>query len=254
MNGAVDAARSPSLDAGADRPPAAIGDAPPAPVSAPGCQKNDYPVCIDFEAKALDAKWRMAGSGQTVDTSNAAHGQYALHLANLMPGKSPFISTTQLGTITNVMWGRFYLLMMPGAPNGHGALVEVYDQAGNWYELGFQFSAYHGNWHPPAGVPERWMNSKVTIAPGKWTCVEFQLDGATPAVTKIWADGVEVKYSQSATAPAVVPVQQFRRAEIGFRPFHGTSLGKYEGVDPPALTDMWIDDIALDSKRIGCIN
>jgi hypothetical protein len=230
---------------------AVAGDAP---TSLPGCAgPASHPVCIDFEAKALDSRWRGAGTSVTVEPGKAAHGMYALHLTNLQPGSSRVISTTQMGTITNVIWGRFYLYMTPGAPNGHGSLVTATDQAGNWYELGFQFNAYHGNWHVPAGVPERWMNSKVIIPGDRWVCVEFLFDGATPAVTKVWSDGVAVAYSQVASSPALVKVQQFRRFEIGFHPSHGTSLKSYEGSTPPATSDVWIDDLALDADRIGCI-
>jgi hypothetical protein len=163
------------------------------------------------------------------------------------------ISTTQLGRITSVIWGRFYLQVTPGAPNGHGALVYAWDQSNNFYEVGFQFGAYHGNWHVPAGVPERWMNSRHKIPGDRWVCVEFLFDGAGRAPTKIWSDGVEVVFHQSATSPAIAAVQQFRRVDIGFHTVHGTSLSSYEGSTAPATTDAWIDDIALDTKRIGCV-
>ena len=48
-------------------------------------------------------------------------------------------------------------------------------------------------------------------------------------------------------------VTAFKKIEIGFRPFHSLSLTSYDGQNPPLMTDMWIDDVAFDTKRIGCI-
>jgi hypothetical protein len=241
-----------AADRAADRAVMASADGA-GPSSLAGCKDPSYPVCVDFETRSLPAAWRAQGTGVAVSTGKAAHGEAALHIGNVAPFATRTIVTSQLAGVGSVMWGRFYLYASPGMPNGHGAMVMATDQAGNWYELGFQFGAYHGNWHPPAGVPERWMNSKVMIPGDKWTCVEFQFDGATPAVTKIWSDGVEVKYSQAASSPALVAVQSWRRLEVGFKAFHGTSIKSYEGMDPPALMEMWIDDLAIDGKRIGCI-
>lgn len=246
---------SSALDAASDPRPRLPVDAAvldPGPASVAACKDGKSAVCIDFEDKVL-GKWKASGAGVAVATTKAAHGTSALYLPGLVPGKTTAITTTDMGGITNVMYGRFYLYLEPAAPNGHGALLEAFDQAGNWYELGFQFSNFHGNWHPTGGASERWMNSKVPIPGSKWSCVEFLFDGSVPAVTKIWSDDVEVKYNQVAKAPELAVVTQFKRVSIGFFPFHGTSIAKYEGVDPPALTEMWIDDIALDSKRIGCI-
>lgn len=97
------------------------------------------------------------------------------------------------------------------------------------------------------------MNSKTPIPKEKWACVEFLFDGSKAAVAQLWADGVEVKFTQTATSPPVATVQQFKRVDFGPRLYHGTSLSDYSGTTPPVLTDVWIDDIALDSKRIGCV-
>ncbi len=258
---ALDAAKMPGIDASvavtdtAARVPSPARDAQaidqlPLPVVT--CAAGTAAVCLDFETGKLPAAWRRSSGAPVVETGQAARGQYALHLPALVPKKSHSIITSQLGTITNVMYGRFRLFMMPGAPNGHGAMVRGVDQANNWYEVGFQFSSFHGNWHPPEGVPERWMDSKTKIPGGKWTCVEFLFDGATPAVTKIWSDGTEVTYYQSAKTPGPLVVEKFKQVEIGFIPYHGTSLKDYEGDLAPAISDMWIDDVVLDGKRIGC--
>ncbi|HET6283682.1 MAG TPA: hypothetical protein VFH73_22190, partial [Polyangia bacterium] len=159
-------------------PAADVADGASPPATA-GCDQNNYPVCLDFE-KGVDPKWTGMTAGN-MQMGKAAHGQSAFHGP---PGS--MLSTTQLGTITNVVWGRLYLHMTPGGPVGHGELVGVYDQANNWYELGFEFNGLQGNWHGNGG--EKYMRTKTKI-PDKFVCVEFQFDGATPAAAKIWMDG-----------------------------------------------------------------
>jgi hypothetical protein len=220
------------------------GDRPSAEGGRAGCAQNNYPVCMDFETLP-DAKW--TGVGANVQMGKAAHGNAAFH----GPPNST-ISTTNLGTITNVAWGRFYLHMTPAAPVGHGAIVMLFDQPGrngNWYEVGFEFNALQGNWHGNGG--ERYMRTKMLL-PDKWVCVEFFADGANAAPIQLWMDGVPVVYSDVAPSPTILKTTKFANFTIGLTPYHGFSTINYEGNVMP-MTDMWIDDIALDTQRIGCI-
>jgi hypothetical protein len=246
-----DASSSPDpADAGAmgsDRD-AGTGDAI-APTSASGCPTGKYPVCLDFESGTLDPKWRMLGANMTVGTDMKAAGQYALHFSNLQPKVQAMITTTELGALTNAMWGRFYVHMTPGAPDGHGAFVYGYDQDNERYEVGFENNCFMGDWH--GTTPEKYMRTHVKI-PDSWICVEFLFDGATPDDPRIWVDGVAATYYVVANQPGPLKVDHWTRFDAGFRPSHGTSLGSYEGNAPPVVTDMWMDDIALDTKRIGC--
>jgi hypothetical protein len=41
--------------------------------------------------------------------------------------------------------------------------------------------------------------------------------------------------------------------EIGITLYHGDSLVNYNNDTPPDLTDEWLDDIALDTTRVGCL-
>jgi hypothetical protein len=212
-------------------------------VDAPGCAQSTHPVCMDFETLP-DAKW--TGIGSNVQTGHAAHGNAAFH----GPPNST-IATTSLGAITNVAWGRFYLRMTPKAPVGHGDLVMLFDQPGtkgNWYEVGFEYNALQGNWHGNGG--EKYMRTKMLL-PDKWVCVEFFADGANGAPIQMWMDGVQIVYSDVASTPSILKTVKFANFTIGLTPYHGLSTTSYEGNVMP-MTDMWIDDIALDTQRIGC--
>ncbi|HEX3697507.1 MAG TPA: hypothetical protein VH374_19190 [Polyangia bacterium] len=240
--GAVDAAIEMTTVSEGGSLDQAAGDG--APIALAGCAQNNYPVCMDFETLP-DAKW--TGIGANVQTVTAAHGKAAFHGP---PASS--ITTKMLGPITNVVWGRFYLHMTPKAPVGHGAMVMLFDQpgsSGNWYEVGYEYNALQGNWHGNGG--EKYMRTKMVL-PDKWVCVEFFADGANAAPIKLWMDGVLVGYYDVAASPTVGKTVKFSQFSIGFTPYHGLSTVSYEGNTMP-MTDMWIDDIALDVQRIGCI-
>jgi hypothetical protein len=214
-----------------------------APTASAGCDQSPYALCLDFE-KGMDPKWTGI-TANNVQVGKAAHGNGAFHGP---PGS--MLTTTQLGSITDIVWGRFYLRMTPGAPVGHGEMVGVYDQANNWYELGFEFNGLQGNWHGNGG--EKYMRTKTKI-PDAYSCIEFLFDGAAPKVAQIWQDGVEIQYYDVSNLMGPNKVTAFKKIEIGFRPFHSLSLTSYDGQNPPLMTDMWIDDVAFDTKRIGCI-
>jgi hypothetical protein len=212
-----------------------------------GCANNSYPLCIDFE-NGIDTKvW--TGNANSVVTGNVAHG---LHSYHAYPGGG-FLKTTELGPIKDLMWGRFYLHMSPGAPGGHGEIVGAYDVSGDWYEMGWQFDGLLGNWHGLGG--EKPLRSHPNIV-DRWYCVEYLFDGAKAAMPEWWIDGQEVEYYMpvdAAKGPRVAT--QFKRIEVGFTSFAGLGLAlePYGNNNPPVMTDMWIDDIAFDTKRIGCI-
>jgi hypothetical protein len=135
---------------------------------------------------------------------------------------------------------------------GHGDLVMLFDQPGtkgNWYEVGYEFNALQGNWHGNGG--EKYMRTKMLL-PDQWVCVEFFADGANAAPIQMWMDGVQIVYSEVASTPTILKTVKFANFTIGLTPYHGFSTVNYEGNVMP-MTDMWIDDIALDTQRIGCL-
>jgi hypothetical protein len=216
------------------------------PVVLAGCAQNDYPLCLDFEDNSIGAEWTGDGQG-SIQSAQVAHGGYAYRGYG-----GPLLNTAALEAFTNVMWGRLYLYMSPGAPNGHGALVGVFDQAENWYELGYEFKGLLANWHGLGG--ERAIRSHPDIPGDAWVCVEFLFDGATPADAAIWMNGEPVEYYMPSDFDGPLPVTTFEHLFVGFSPYHGLSLTDYGGEEPPVLTEMFLDDVAFDTQRIGCIS
>jgi hypothetical protein len=246
-------------------------------IVAASCSGGEHPVCIDFEDGRVVAPWTLPASHARVDEGNAAHGRYAMHLFDLhsIPKNGSgqpalYLHTSQMRGIKDVLWGRFYLYMDPGAPVGHGAIVRANDMQTNWHEVGFEANgaapnrgttsspssgAFFGDWHTGVvGNPEKYERSHATIAQKQWVCVEFYFDGSTPALPRVWGDGTEVVFDDfGGPAQTVQKAVQFVSFDIGIVFYHGGSLTTYEGDTPPYITDEWLDDIALDVKRIGCL-
>jgi hypothetical protein len=129
------------------------------------CAGTTHPLCIDFEDGKADPPWTLSTNDVAIETGNAAHGRYALHLSNLASHPTLYLQTEK----------------MPGI------------------------------------------------------------------------DGVEVQFATPPATPVVQKAVQFVSFGIGITLYHGDSLVTYEGDTPPDLTDEWLDDIALDTTRIGCL-
>lgn len=226
------------------------GDAVPA-ASGSSCAGKNYALCIDFETGIDTAVW-AGGTPGAVVTTHPAHGTKSYRLYPMGGG---VLKTTKLGGIKDQIWGRFYVHFNPGAPGGHGNIVGAFDQMNNWYEMGWQFDAMMGVYHLANGN-ERPLRSMPLIL-DQWYCVEFLFDGTKTEMPKWWIDGTEAMYYMPANTqliPRLVP--QFARIEVGFTPYAGLGLQMPDGKGPPdsrVLKEMWIDDIAFDTKRIGCI-
>jgi hypothetical protein len=232
-----------------------------APVLA-GCDQHDYDLCIDFE-NGIDTTIWSGGNETAIVTDNFAHGGHSYSLYADGAGTGGRLMSTQVGRITNQVWARFYINFKPGAPGGHGNIVAAYDQSGNWYEMGYQFDGMMGVWHGGGGEHPR--RSKPYIV-DQWYCIEAYFDGAAAAMPKWYIDGVEAEYYEPVKAngstvaeggPTPTAATQFTRLEAGFTPYAGLQLKQPDTVgdqsDTRVLTDLWIDDIAFNKERIGCI-
>jgi hypothetical protein len=252
---------APEASTGGDAQPGSEGGAVTA-----SCAGTTHPLCIDFEDGKADPPWTLSPSTDAaIETGNAAHGRYALHLSNLKSHPTLYLQTDKMPNIKDVLWGRFYLSMAPAAPLGHGDIVRANDVNTNWYEVGFAqpgmlnatnptTGCYLTDWHTGVnGVPEKGQPSQFVIPAAKYACVEFYFDGATPATGQVWSDGVEVQFATPPATPVVQKAVQFVSFAIGITLYHGDSLVNYNDDTPPDLADEWLDDIALDTTRIGCL-
>ena len=246
-------------------------------VGASGTGCKGATVCYDFEECATPKGWTVPnyptdpgegnqGAGSILVDNVMPHGgKCSLHMKDFS-GSQPqhaFIAALP-AKFGPVLWGRAFVFNT-ATPNAHGALVKTRYAIPNstdvdWYEVGYELHNFDGIWHsplPPSGLPEWVMQSNTTIVVNNWTCVEWLFDtqnGTQPqaADPRIWQDGVEVtfkpgfEYDLSNTKGLPRPVTPKASDFVGIE----VGLTMYHDIDQP--TNIYLDDLAFGSQRIGC--
>jgi hypothetical protein len=262
-----------SIDGGSDATTIVDG----APVTTAGCANHDYPLCIDFENGLDTTVWGTHANASAIETTEVAHGTHAYHLYSndKTAAQGGIMVATNLGTITSQIWGRFYIHFSPGPPGNHGNLIGASDGVwcqgcagsnynGNWYEIGWQFDGILGDFHLE-NDQERPLRSLPYLV-DRWYCVELFIDGTVKGNEQWWIDGAEAQYytpnagvccaATNPTTPESVLIPQFKSITVGWTPYQGLGLmlpDQNKLVDNRQLADAWIDDVAFDRKRVGCI-
>jgi hypothetical protein len=208
------------------------------------------------------------GAGTTLVDSEKAHsGTYSLHMKNFAGDQPQHSLLAQLpANFGGTLWGRAYVYNTPKGPAQHGSLLKArYANAQNadidWYEVGYELANYDGIWHnplPPSGLPEWTLRSDLPIAIDRWTCVEWLFDGQNgtqpeAADPRIWQDGVETNWIQEfeyddPAVPMDTPRPNTPKA-TNFVSFE-VGLTMYHVLDD--VTNIYLDDLAFGSQRIGC--
>jgi hypothetical protein len=245
---------------------AAIGD-PGLPDATPGsaatCASPGLLFCDDFEATPLGAaastRWtsEAQGGALTIDGTHA-QGAHALHVHADGNGRA-MIHVAAFAPPGNSFWGRarLWVTAFPTAPDyAHFTLVEAAGSGGGGVvrPIGGQYipGPARSLWGVGAdgGATGDW-TSWQTAAPaeaGRWLCMEWQLRAADDGID-VWIDGVarpELGVSRTVHGGAAVDFVFPTFTQIWF----GWWL--YQGGPTPARFDLWYDDLALGTARLGC--
>jgi hypothetical protein len=241
---------------------AASGDA----VAAVACSDPALLFCEDFESyspgAATSSKWqsvtKSASDALTIETS-PARGSQSLHV-HTSQNEYAYIKLGSFGPPNNSFFGRLYVWIdaLPTAPAfAHFTLVEAAGQpaaAGVVRPLGGQYDPQGmsddwgvGSDQGPTGDWTNWRASSPAQTQ-KWLCVEWEMLAAGDVVN-VWIDGAaQTELSVSMTmhggtdAGFVFPTWQ----TIWF------GYWLYQASPTPSQFDLWYDDIALSTTRIGC--
>jgi hypothetical protein len=246
-----------TLDAGTLDSGIPEGSAPTSPDGAPSCVTAGTELCDDFESGMLDpATWKvnkLANDGVTVETGLAHSGQYAVHL-KLVAGQHNIAQITENVTFpasANAFYTRAFAYFSPDLPSGTGFHMGYIVASGN-NDLGsvqaglgsigpkdyLGYSIYFG---PPFHEFGPW--ASLTVAPKQWVCLELFESGAggTGETRRIWVNGMELTDLRSTYDGQAPP--QFDMVALG--------VWQYDGMTP-TLSDIWLDDVRVSSRRIGC--
>ncbi|MFO0727961.1 MAG: hypothetical protein U1E65_29545 [Myxococcota bacterium] len=254
-------AQTQSGDSGV-HPDATVADAGTSGVN---CQTPDLLFCDDFEAyaagNAQSNKWRnntaSANSTLQIET-DAAHvrGQKSLHV-HANQNEFSYIRVTNFAPPNNSFFGRVwtYVDAFPSAPAyAHWTMVETtgqnppnlgvirpiggqYDPQGNAADWGV------GSDGGPTGDWCNW-NPQAPTHPGQWVCLEWEVRASDTSI-RVWIDG---------TAHPELTVTAANKAGLVFPTFDSVWFGwwLYQGGPTPDHYDVWFDDIALRTTRVGC--
>jgi hypothetical protein len=219
-------------------------------LSGPTRCNTTLPLCESFESGTIDSTlWQTTKAGDAtiaVDELHAARGTHALHIKTATGGSAnrAYIKGTKTFPATNnVLYGRMFVWFEDAlTTDGHFTLAEG---AGTGtpavIRFGGQFKAFGVG--TDGGSSGDWTDSDRTklIPTQTWICAEFQFDGPTHTF-HVWWDDMERPMLTSGPS---------KHASFTMPTFNGLWFGwwMYNLAEPQ---ELWIDEIAVDYKPIGC--
>ncbi|MEA2701051.1 MAG: hypothetical protein QOI66_5322 [Myxococcales bacterium] len=222
------------------------------------CAPGKYLICEDFESTAEGAVptgWTKHGAA-AVAVGDAARGTHALKISAAANGERRiYADATALG---GGHWGRiFYKVQVPvptvfvhstlvalqGVGPTRGAeevrVVDTVKDASGKHQFLYNVQ--------PSGAEFGKGSAYNWTFDGKWHCAEWHIDGPTQSY-HFYFDGTEVtsialtngpmKYAGTDIPPS------FSQLRVGWNNYQSA---------PPGFV-AWIDEVAVDTNRIGCGN
>jgi hypothetical protein len=254
---APDAGGSDDGAGGSDGGPATDGASAADQGAAPTCVTAGTELCDDFESGQLDPKkWTLHKSNNddvVVETGLAHSGQYAVHL-KLVAGQTnqaQIIEKLTFPAAYNTFYTRAFLYFSPDIPSGNGYHMGYIYASGN-NDLGLvqagmgsigpkDFLGYSIYFGPPSHEFGPW--ASLTVSANRWLCVELFESGVQGVgeTRRVWVDDMELTDLETTYDGQAPP--QFDTVSLG--------VWQYDG-NTPTLNDMWIDDVRVSSRKIGC--
>ncbi|WP_055477699.1 hypothetical protein [Sphaerimonospora mesophila] len=225
------------------------------------CANTALLFCEDFQTLptggASSLNWGIDTKHGTLTVERDRHGQKVLHVHTEGNGRA-FLKVDDFAPPGNGFYGRVRLRVQafPTAPDwAHYTLIEATGTGPEIVRpLGGQYVPTLGKdlWGVgadggPTGDWTNWRESAPSQA-GKWQCVEWRMD-ATDNRISVWFDGV-------AKPDLTVSTRDHGGNDVDFvfPRFDTVKLGwqLYQANPSPASYDVWMDDIALSTQRVGC--
>jgi hypothetical protein len=252
--------------AGRGIPGTATGGNAAGGASGPGCPAGAF-LCEGFETQmtgaAPGAPWMpdTRGNGKiTVDTTKSFSGQKSVHVTGVMNGFQGDRANigTPMAIESKTVWVRFmmYTVSYPASSGVHTRLMRLGTADGAALgspESSYSFATYNGTAIEKVNtVLQRNTAASLNASANKnrWVCWEFEIDktgGIGKVVPHIWLDTKELSLSPAGgashgmTSPSWDPIniEVFIMGLEGYQP-------------DPVPADYWIDDVIINSQRVGC--
>ncbi|HEX4406045.1 MAG TPA: hypothetical protein VH560_14505 [Polyangia bacterium] len=201
-----------------------------------------YTLCETFSGVAPGATgspWLIDVDklGTVIETvTNKGHGDStSLHVkTSAMSGVRGYL--TEMETLAKTgasFWGRVYIWYMLDVAGVHIVNAAVDGKtAANASEQVRIVNVIGGHIATNRRSDDMGKGSNVAPDQGKWGCYEWHI---TPSSLDVYLDGTMLPISETWTEPTI---SLFR---VGFERFAAGAAG-----------DLWLDDIAINDKQIGC--
>lgn len=228
-----------------------------------------------FESGKVDpAVWEQRVTGTStiaVEAADGAHGKYALHVHYPGGGRGSYafiVSPHVPDALHGHLFGRAYMKVVGDIGPTHNALMFTGGPtwpASKFYEIGSRGMPVPTapSWMPSfqenksanaaAGRGEITYHSDGTIPVGKWFLLEWEVND-NPAAVTLWVDGAKVVTTFNNEKIDTVKFEWPKASGtvsglVG--PFQEVGFGARVWGAPKADFEIYYDDIAIGSERIG---
>jgi hypothetical protein len=217
------------------------------------CPNPSWLLCDGFEAPSLDANtWTVNGGGGTVllDNTRAKRGKQSVHvhLDGAPAGTSGQLQiweTVVAPASQATLFLRTYVYL-PSSLAGMKVEFVEYQQTTDpfWGVFLQQEEDASLSVIDYANQPSVYQKANTKLAPDIWHCVEWETLASAGASggTSVWVDGNDVGLDLSNA--------------LVLEPNPGLSSGQFGAIVPSMLAgapvDVWFDEVAMATTRIGC--
>ncbi len=236
----------------------------------PRCAGGGFALCEDFESGVINpAIWTVIGAPSVaVGTAEHARGARALHITKTANGAAYIRETMTFPAVNNSYYGRAFMkfVSMPARPMTYshwtvlaasGNIVKGEIRVGGQLPTNVAARQLFGvgtdNRTQDAGTGD-WTTSDADptgnareVPLNEWLCIEWLHQGSTNE-TRFWWDAVEHPSLHTTPAkhggnsnPFILP--QFTNLWIGWQEYQPST----------ETFEMWVDEIAIDEARVGCV-
>jgi hypothetical protein len=208
------------------------------------CATAGVQLCESFENGLSSTIWTATQSGDAtavVDSMQAARGTKALHVKTTAGSGHAYITEKMtFPAMGNVLYARMYVYLGDAlTTNGHFSLAEGDGTGSSGARFGGQ-NKFLGV--GTDGASGDWTDKDNKLIPAQtWMCFEFELNGGTNDFHGWWDDVERTALHRGATQHAGFLIPQLNAIWFGWYMYNST--------EPQ---DLWIDEIAIDFKPIGC--
>jgi hypothetical protein len=206
----------------------------------------------DFESGKIDKNiWAERVTGDSilrVQQERVAHGKYALLVRNPAPAERTYAFLTASNISSQLRehhFGRAYVYISPSLPARHTIFLTA-GTAGfpkyRYEEVATLNGRFQLTYVDQVNGGEDWHSGGKDVPLDRWFCLEWEFND-NPNRATVWVDGEEIYETAFSfnRAGGKNLVAGFTDIAFGFRLW---------GSAPHAF-DIYYDDIALDSSRIG---